>query len=1119
MLEVKHLKRIYRMKNAEPVYALNDVSLKFPETGLIFILGKSGSGKSTLLNVMGGLDEADDGEIIINGKSSKTFSKGEMDSYRNTYLGFIFQEYNILSDFTVKENIALAFQLQHKKATDEAIESILQDVDLGGYGKRKPNELSGGQKQRVAIARALVKEPTIIFADEPTGALDSNTGKQVFETLKKLSKDKLVVVVSHDRDFAEHFGDRVIELKDGKVISDITKTSMQSVMPREGLYLIGDNIIRLSKDRPLTEKDLPLINEAMKKGGTDVYISVDSHANEALREAAKIDREGNREEFIVTDPEKIVEGAEGFDAIKSKFSLKHAFRMGAKSLKVKPFRLVMTILLSTVSFSMFGASLTLSFFSAKSAVKSTIERNNISNVSVSISGKKSSPSFSDGVIDEIESKTGAKLYLPSGVSVPLNTVESNYNDNFHTYRLSASLEINDAMMEDFNLDLAYGNLPKSENECAISLYSYYTFEDFGIVKNASNVGSINSNEVTMDKVLGMELKDTVNTNEDGETPAYVVTGIIDTHVPSRLLQYRNKPSSVGFADSDYSSLMDLKSDYSIHNIFFVGKKGSGEESISLKYPFNCESEPYYGKMDARYRPSNDNTFYFDDSKHDLSTGEAIISADNCVSFFPKEVTEIESFSFGGACTSSRGDDFYYVNNIRRDDILKNSVFIAASYKTKYDKYQDFYANHLDIAKRINEGDDERCVNGYGIIPSYRYEDATNEQKYQLFEIYFDNYVVTDRYDVDVTSEYYRYYLEAAKAYEDAVKKQYPPLLLDALDDANRAFDAALNDYVDAHYEQIYSKYKNDNFFSYYESATTEKEKKRLVHDYLAYHVDGMQSEEAKEIRASFLPKKKQILRSLSSFPSLSICSSLPVGPQNNPSQEVWLKIVGLDLSANGRGCVFLSKDEITSLNQKLEENGFGNYDERKALIAFGENRKALDSFLDYYFSKKPTDYEKTPDGTWWLSFETRVASNVENISSIIAILTQVFLYVGIAFAIFSMLLFYNFISISINNKKREIGILRAVGAKRSDVFKIFYSEAFMIATINFVLSAVIVFVLSLVANQKFTESIYFDFTIMNPNALVVLALLAISLFASFISSLLPVTRIANKKPIDAIQNR
>ena len=220
MIEIKNIVKTYHPKKGDKVVALSDVSVKFPETGLVFILGKSGSGKSTLLNVLGGLDTADSGEIIIKGKSSKDFSQGDFDSYRNTYLGFVFQEYNILEDFNVGANVALALKLQGRKATDEEINEILEEVDLAGFGKRKPNELSGGQKQRVAIARALVKNPEIIMADEPTGALDSNTGIQVFDTLKKLSENKLVLVVSHDRDFAEKYGDRVIELKDGKIISD-----------------------------------------------------------------------------------------------------------------------------------------------------------------------------------------------------------------------------------------------------------------------------------------------------------------------------------------------------------------------------------------------------------------------------------------------------------------------------------------------------------------------------------------------------------------------------------------------------------------------------------------------------------------------------------------------------------------------------------------------------------------------------------------------------------------------------------------------------------------------------------------------------------------------------------
>ena len=129
-----------------------------------------------------------------------------------------------MEEFSVGANIALAIELQGKKATDKEINDILEKVDLVGFGDRKPNELSGGQKQRVAIARALVKNPQIIMADEPTGALDSNTGKQVFDTLKKLSKSKLVIVVSHDREFAQEYGDRIIELADGQVMSDVERS-------------------------------------------------------------------------------------------------------------------------------------------------------------------------------------------------------------------------------------------------------------------------------------------------------------------------------------------------------------------------------------------------------------------------------------------------------------------------------------------------------------------------------------------------------------------------------------------------------------------------------------------------------------------------------------------------------------------------------------------------------------------------------------------------------------------------------------------------------------------------------------------------------------------------------
>lgn len=228
MLEIKSLCKTYKTKGNVITKALDNVSITFPQTGMVFLLGKSGSGKSTLLNLCGGLDTPDSGEIIVKGRSSKTFSGSDFDSYRNTFIGFVFQEYNILNEFSVEDNIALALELQGKSKDKERIHNILKQVELESFAKRKPNTLSGGQKQRIAIARALIKDPEIIMADEPTGALDSNTGKQVLETLKKLSETKLVIIVSHDREFAEIYGDRIIELKDGKILSDVSKEQVAS---------------------------------------------------------------------------------------------------------------------------------------------------------------------------------------------------------------------------------------------------------------------------------------------------------------------------------------------------------------------------------------------------------------------------------------------------------------------------------------------------------------------------------------------------------------------------------------------------------------------------------------------------------------------------------------------------------------------------------------------------------------------------------------------------------------------------------------------------------------------------------------------------------------------------
>lgn len=220
MIELKNVCKTYKSKKGADTKALRDVSLSFDDCGMTFILGKSGSGKSTLLNILGGLDTYDSGDMLILGKSSKDFKGCDFDSYRNTYVGFVFQEFNILEDYDVYDNIVLALELQKKDKDEKTIENLLERLELTNLKHRKVNELSGGQKQRVAIARALIKNPKIILADEPTGNLDSKTSHQVMDLLKEISCEKLVIVVSHDVESSQKYADRIIEIKDGTVVSD-----------------------------------------------------------------------------------------------------------------------------------------------------------------------------------------------------------------------------------------------------------------------------------------------------------------------------------------------------------------------------------------------------------------------------------------------------------------------------------------------------------------------------------------------------------------------------------------------------------------------------------------------------------------------------------------------------------------------------------------------------------------------------------------------------------------------------------------------------------------------------------------------------------------------------------
>ena len=253
MITIQNLTKRYVSKNRRTCTALDGISLTLPDRGMIFIIGKSGSGKSTLLNMIGGLDSFNDGRIVSFGNDLSYFKKADYYKYRASHVGFIFQDFHLIEELTVAENIRLSAEIAN--AAHEDIRLALKRVGLEGYERRYPSELSGGEKQRVVIARALIKNPNVLLCDEPVGNLDNNTSAQIMDLLHGISKEKLVIIVSHDMPDAEKYGDRIIELQGGKIIADYSKRADYS----NELTVDKFGSLILPYNRNLTENDIARI--------------------------------------------------------------------------------------------------------------------------------------------------------------------------------------------------------------------------------------------------------------------------------------------------------------------------------------------------------------------------------------------------------------------------------------------------------------------------------------------------------------------------------------------------------------------------------------------------------------------------------------------------------------------------------------------------------------------------------------------------------------------------------------------------------------------------------------------------------------------------------------------
>jgi ABC-type lipoprotein export system ATPase subunit len=319
MIRVSGLQKYFFRHKKNEIHVLNDMNLSFPDRGLVILLGASGSGKTTLLNVIGGLDSVQDGTIKFDDIEIKGYQSAVWDKIRNESIGYIFQNYNLLPHLSVFDNIALVLKMagiHDKEVIEQRVNYILQAVNMYPFRKKKATQLSGGQQQRVAIARALVKNPRVIIADEPTGNLDSKNTLEIMNIIKEISKQKLVVLVTHEKDLARIYGDRIIEIKDGQVIDDYEND------PSHEHNISDDNIVYLkdmiektnvqNEDIQLsfyqdTEQKLDPVKVRLIVRNKTLYLDVDS----SIDKIKLIDKSSNLvirdEHFIKKNKEEMLE--------------------------------------------------------------------------------------------------------------------------------------------------------------------------------------------------------------------------------------------------------------------------------------------------------------------------------------------------------------------------------------------------------------------------------------------------------------------------------------------------------------------------------------------------------------------------------------------------------------------------------------------------------------------------------------------------------------------------------------------------------------------------------------------------------------------------------------------
>ena len=717
MIIVKNLTKVYKSKKAKICVALNNVSFSLPSKGLVFVVGKSGSGKSTILNLLGGLDSLTSGEINVFGNQLNEYSESELYSFRSNIVGFVFQDFHLLDDLTVADNVRLSLKLMAED-DDERVEKALESVELLEYKDRYPRELSGGQQQRVAIARALVKNPDVIFADEPTGNLDSNTTEQIIKLIKEISKEKLVVVVSHNLFDAYEYADRIIELSEGRIINDLVINEKY-----ENAVEVKDNKVIIPMLKRFKQDELDSLLSICKR---DEILKIEQSNNKFKQ------KEQKEEPLQAKVPQKKTKGLSFFNSVK----------FSAMFGKRRIIGFLLSAIFASILICVLSLAQSIANFDAKSMAVDSMTEGSVYAVRKdldTLSGQVHARVITDEDFAKIkQASPDAKLYklymsglYINGYTIGHQKVPTITQSGLHIVETSGTLETNEEYAKKLlrldNLDIYRGSVEQNTGGIYITDFVADSFIFYGKAKN-------------YDEILGQQFEGSNDYWPDGYVNGIIKTsykekyeGVIDqinsmtkesplTEEIISFLDYVNQALAISYYFGDnykeISSANIYEGNYVYTRNFFV----NGVDASSTISYISCGS--YFDCV------LGDNEVFMDVEAYNKIFGTEYTYG-NCDTFVPHAISFLSS-DFNNEVIYSKQMTVAGIGKCKGGNmLLADNVFYE--YKEKMFHCYGVYADGEDVSGFINYTMD----NGYSNISLKMSAIQTMSQAVETFNKFFE----------------------------------------------------------------------------------------------------------------------------------------------------------------------------------------------------------------------------------------------------------------------------------------------------------------------------------------------------------------------------------------------